>query len=87
MADEVGGKRAAAINLMFDSLLPKGYERESFAGMKAHELDAARIAELASFIGRGLEVSGVPGISVAVRQPHRTLELSFSPTGAGSCCA
>ena len=68
VADEVGGKRSAAINLMFESLLPKGYERESFADMKAHELDDARIAELTGFIERGLEVSGVPGTSVGIIQ-------------------
>jgi CubicO group peptidase (beta-lactamase class C family) len=68
VADEVGGKRSAAINLMFESLLPKGYERESFAGMEAHELDDARIAELTSFVERGLEVSGVPGTSVGIIQ-------------------
>ena len=45
IADEIGGKRGAAINLMLGSLLPKGYERETFAGMEAHKLDAARIAE------------------------------------------
>jgi hypothetical protein len=48
--------------------LPKGYERESFAGLKAHELDAARIAELTRFIERGLEVSGVPGTSIGIIQ-------------------
>jgi CubicO group peptidase (beta-lactamase class C family) len=48
--------------------LPKGYERESFAGMQAHELDDARIAELTGFIERGLEVSGVPGTSVGIIQ-------------------
>jgi hypothetical protein len=68
MADEVGGKRSAAIGLLFASLLPKGYERESFAGLEAQELDAARIAELTGFIERGLEVSGVPGTSVGIIQ-------------------
>ena len=33
MADEVGGKRSAAVGLLFASLLPKGYERESFAAL------------------------------------------------------
>lgn len=46
MATEVGGKRSAATSLIFQTLLPKGYERESFAGLEAHELDAARIASL-----------------------------------------
>lgn len=68
MANDVGGKRGAAINLMLGSLLPKGYERESFAGKKANNLDEQRVAELTGFIERGLEVSGVPGTSVGIIQ-------------------
>jgi CubicO group peptidase (beta-lactamase class C family) len=75
MANDVGGKRAAAINLMFSSLLPKGYERETFAGKRAHKLDRTRIAELTDFIERGLEVSGVPGTSVGIVQDG---EIVFS---------
>ena len=66
IADEIGGKRGAAINLMLGSLLPKGYERETFAGMEAHKLDAARIAELTGYIQRALELSGVPATSVGI---------------------
>ncbi len=68
MANDVGGKRGAAVSLMLSSLVPKGYERESFAGKKAHKLDEDRIAELTQFIARGLEVSGVPGTSVGIIQ-------------------
>src|SRR5215510_5741753 len=39
-------KRAAPINLVVQSLRPKGYQRESFAGRKAHPLDADRIPQL-----------------------------------------
>ena len=73
MANEIGGKRSAQINLMLSSLLPKGYERESFVGMDAHALDDERLAELTSFIERGLEVSGVPGTSVAIIQEGETI--------------
>jgi CubicO group peptidase (beta-lactamase class C family) len=68
VANDVGGKRAAQINLLMSSLLPKGYERETFAGREAHRLDAGRVAELTAFIERGLEVSGVPGTSLAIVQ-------------------
>ena len=68
MANDVGGKRGAAVSLMLGSLLPKGYERESFAGKKAHKLTDERVAELTQFIERGLEVSGVPGTSVGIVQ-------------------
>ena len=68
MANDVGGKRAAQVNLLMSSLLPRGYEKESFAGKEAHRLDDERVAALTTFVERGLEVSGVPGASVAIIQ-------------------
>lgn len=68
MAHDVGGKRGAQINLMFSTLLPNGYERESFANKKARRLGAAEIAELTAFVERGLEHSGVPGTSLGIIQ-------------------
>ncbi len=68
MANDVGEKRGAQINLLMNSLLPRGYERETFAGKEAHRLDDERVAALTAFIERGLEVSGVPGTSVAIIQ-------------------
>ena len=68
VADDVGGKRRAQINLLMASLLPKGYEKETFAGREAHRLDDERVAKLTAFIERGLEISGVPGTSVAIIQ-------------------
>jgi len=46
----VGEKRRAAVSLIFDRLLPKGYSRESFAGRKAHRLDKARVALLGEWV-------------------------------------
>ncbi len=68
MRHEVGGKRSAQVNLVFRSLLPKGYARETFAGREAHQLDAARIAELSKYIEDGQKASGVPGVSVGIIQ-------------------
>ena len=68
VANDVGGKRGAQINLLMSSLLPQGYEKETFAGMTAHRLDDDRLAALTTFVERGLEVSGVPGASVAIIQ-------------------
>jgi len=59
-------KRAAAVGLVFQSLRPKGYKRESFAGMKAHPLDAARITELTSFVENSMQQLGIPGASIAL---------------------
>src|SRR5262249_47275247 len=59
-------KRGAALGLILQSLRPKGYTKESFAGKKAHPLDAARIAELKSFLETGMKQLGVPGASFAL---------------------
>src|SRR5262245_52864920 len=50
MAQDVGEKRGAQVGLIYGKLLPKGRSRETFAGKQAHELDAARLAELRKFI-------------------------------------
>jgi len=59
-------KRSAAVGLVFQSLRPKGYKRESFAGMKAHPLDAARITELTSFVENSMQQLGIPGASIVL---------------------
>ena len=68
MSDPVAEKRGAQVALIFGRLFPKGYKRESFAGKRANELDAARIAELGKFIERALSQLGVPGASLAIVQ-------------------
>ena len=59
-------KRSAAIGLVFESLRPKNYKRESFAGRKAHPLDAARIAQLTSFVETSMQQLGIPGVGLAL---------------------
>ncbi|MDO9355747.1 MAG: serine hydrolase domain-containing protein, partial [Solirubrobacteraceae bacterium] len=68
MAQDVGEKRAAQVNAIFGKLLPKGYQRESFAGRKAHPLDRARIAALGGFVERAMKLTGVPGVSFGLVQ-------------------
>jgi len=68
MAQAVGEKRAAQVALIYGKFLPKGYTRESFAGRKAHRLDAARIAELGRFVETSMKLTGVPGVSVGIYQ-------------------
>jgi CubicO group peptidase (beta-lactamase class C family) len=58
-------KRAAATRLVLQSLRPKGYERESFAGRKAHPLDAERIAQMKAFVEQSMRQLGVPGVGLA----------------------
>src|SRR5271156_6092363 len=59
-------KRGAPINLVFQSLRPKGYNRESFAGRTAQPLDAAHIEQLKQFVETSMQQLGIPGVSMAL---------------------
>jgi CubicO group peptidase (beta-lactamase class C family) len=59
-------KRGAPLSLIYASLRPKGYERESFAGRKANPLDAARIAQLTNFLQSSMQQLGIPGAAIAL---------------------
>lgn len=71
LADDVRGRREGEIALLRDQLLPKGYVRESFAGRKAHRLDASRVAALKTFLERSRRTLGIPGLSAGVIQDGR----------------
>lgn len=58
--------RGAQINLVYESVRPKNYARESFAGLKAHPLDAARIEQLKTFVQTSMQQLGIPGASLAL---------------------
>jgi CubicO group peptidase (beta-lactamase class C family) len=73
VAQNVGEKRGAQIGLVFGKLLPKGRTRESFAGKKAHALDQARLAELKRFVETSMQLTRVPGASLALYQNGRTV--------------
>ena len=68
MAQDVGEKRGAQIALIYGRFLPKGHQRENFAGKKAHPLDAARLAELGRFVETSMKLTDVPGVSVGIYQ-------------------
>jgi CubicO group peptidase (beta-lactamase class C family) len=59
-------KRGAPIGLVFESLRPKNYTRESFAGLKPHPLDPARIEQLKTFVQTSMKQLGIPGVSLAL---------------------
>src|SRR6266567_3198031 len=73
VADAVAGKRGAQLSLIFSRLLPKGYNRESFAGKKANTLDPARITELGRFVEQGQKILGVPGVGLGVVQDGKVV--------------
>jgi CubicO group peptidase (beta-lactamase class C family) len=59
-------KRSAQINVVLQSLRPKGYQRESFAGRKALPLTQERIEALKTFVETSMRKLGVPGASLAL---------------------
>jgi CubicO group peptidase (beta-lactamase class C family) len=73
MADAVGEKRGAQVGLIYGKLLPKGRSRESFAGRKANTLDGPRLAALQKFVETSMELTGVPGVSLALYQHGRVV--------------
>lgn len=73
MDQAVGEKRGGQVALVFSRLLPKGYERETFAGKPAHTLDAKRIAELSRFVESGRQKLGVPGVSIGLVQDGKVV--------------
>ena len=73
MDQAVGEKRGGQVALIFSRLLPKGYERETFAGKTAHKLDPKRIAELSRFVESGRQKLGVPGVSIGVIQDGKVV--------------
>ena len=73
LADAVGEKRGAQVELILGRLLPKGYSRESFAGKKVNPLDQARIAEVVRFLAQGEKVTGVPGVALGLVQDGKVV--------------
>ena len=73
MDQAVGEKRGGQVALVFSRLLPKGYERESFAGKAARKLDAKALAELSAYVENGRKKLGVTGVSVGIVQDGRVV--------------
>ncbi len=66
-------KRAAPAGLILESLRPKGYARESFAGRKAHPLDEQRVAILRDFVASGMKMLDTPGVGLAFIDGGKTV--------------
>jgi CubicO group peptidase (beta-lactamase class C family) len=65
-SDPTFEKRGSPFSLAINSLRPKGYKRETFAGKKAHPLDEERIAAMKDFVARGMGLLGVPGVGFSL---------------------
>src|SRR5580692_9273383 len=74
--DPTAEKRAAPIDLIFSTVRPKGYQKESFAGRQAHPLDPARIAQLTDFVQNGMKLLDVPGVGLALLDHEKVVFVS-----------
>jgi CubicO group peptidase (beta-lactamase class C family) len=59
-------KRGSQFGLIVQSLRPKGYQRENFAGRKALSLTPDRVADIKSFVETSMKKLGVPGAGLAL---------------------
>jgi CubicO group peptidase (beta-lactamase class C family) len=59
-------QRGAQVALARQSLRPKGYSEESFAGKKAHPLDPARVKQLTDFVETAMKEMSIPGVGLAL---------------------
>jgi len=66
-------KRSGPIQILAQSLRPSGYTRESFAGKKAHPLDAQRLQVLKDFVAGGMKQLDTPGVGLAFIDGGRTV--------------
>ena len=66
-------KRGAPLSLAVQSLRPKGYSRESFAGKQAHPLDEQRLATLREFVASGMTMLDTPGVGLAFLDGGKTV--------------
>jgi CubicO group peptidase (beta-lactamase class C family) len=73
VADAIGEKRSAQVSLIYGKLLPKGKQRESFAGKRANQLDAARIEALKKFVENAMQATRVPGVSFGLYQDKKVV--------------
>lgn len=73
MANEVGAKRESQVDLVFQRLWPKGYQRESFAGKTAHKLDPSRVGTLVQFMEDARRQFDVPGVAIGIVQDGKVL--------------
>lgn len=71
VTEAVAERRDAQLEVIFNSLLPQGYARETFAGRQAHRLDAARIAQLAELIETARKEFDIPGVALGLIQDDK----------------
>jgi len=66
-------KRASQVNVVTGRLWASGYQRESFAGRRAHPLDAQRLAKLNELITEGMKLYDIPALSYGIVQDGKVV--------------
>jgi CubicO group peptidase (beta-lactamase class C family) len=66
-------KRFATYRRIGETLHPKGYERESFSGKTPRKLDADRIKQILASADKARELSGIPGMGIALLQDGKVI--------------
>lgn len=73
LSDTVAERRDGQLEVIFNSLLPEGYARETFAGRTAHKLDDSRIAELSNLIELARQELDIPGVALGLIQDGKVV--------------
>ena len=66
-------KRLAHVRRIGDSLRPKGYVRETFAGKKPNSLDADRLKKITDSVDKARDAAGIPGVGLALVQDGKVV--------------
>jgi CubicO group peptidase (beta-lactamase class C family) len=66
-------RRGSQIGLVYESLRPAGYSRETYVGRTPRPLDPERVGYLKKFIDQMREAADVPGVSVVLFDRDKTL--------------
>jgi CubicO group peptidase (beta-lactamase class C family) len=66
-------KRGGPLAIVIQSLRPKGYARESFAGRKANPLTDQRLKVLKDFVAGGMKQLDTPGVGLAFIDGGKTV--------------
>lgn len=65
-SEATADKRGGPLAVVTDSMRPTGYRPESFAGRRAHAIDAATIAKMTNFLATGMKELKVPGAALSL---------------------
>jgi len=66
-------RRLAQVVLVADSLRPKGYAKESFAGKSANALDSERVKRIVEMVERGRNALEIPGVAISLVQGGKVI--------------